>query len=155
MVKEVADRDTVAAYVRAAREQLENGEHDAAAYHAAQRLELDAATPHDAARIFAARLPDDDIGPESEPQSEEPFISRDPLVSLLQTSLEEQLHQEGLVRETPAEHSHHGLFGRIWEAVKDFVESGLLKARGAEIVAEVVEGALARIADGTHAFNPM
>jgi hypothetical protein len=153
MIKEVADRDVVATYVREVRQQLEGGAHDEAAYRAATRLGLPVATPHDAARLFASKLPDDNLGPETEPQSEEPFVSRDPLVSLLQTSLAERLEDEGLAQDTPPEHSHHGLFSRIWHAVEDFVEDAQLTARGAELAAEVVEGTLARLADGTHDFN--
>jgi calcineurin-like phosphoesterase family protein len=154
MIKEVTDRDVVTAYVGAARQELESGAHDDTALRAARRLGLEVDSAHDAALLFAEQLPADGPGPETDPAQEEPFISRNPLVSLLQTSLEAQLHGEGQAAEAPPEHPHHGLFGHVWDKVKQFVADAQLTARGAGMAGEVVEGALSRLADGTHAFNP-
>jgi hypothetical protein len=154
MVREVADRRVIAPYVREVRRRLESGAHDDAAYQAASRLGLDAPTPHDAALIFASKLPPDGVGPETEPAGEVPFISRDPLVSLIQTSLETQLKRDGLAEETPPEHPHYGAFGQVWQAIEDFIQGGRVTARGAEMGVEVVEGMLGRFTEGTHDFNP-
>lgn len=153
MIKETADRDVVATYVRAVRERLEQGAHDSDAETAARRLGLDVGAGHDAARLFASELGADNVLEETEPEGEEPFISRDPLVSLVQTSLATALHRRGIAAETPVAHPHHGLFSHLWETVREFIEKGKLTARGAELAGEVAEGVLLRLAEGTHAFN--
>lgn len=152
MIKEVADRDVVAAYVREAKRQLLDGTHDEAAARAAAALGLPAATAHDAARRFAQQLPDDGLGPETDPHGQTPFVSRDPLVSLIQTSLQEEV--AGSAQAPPPGHPQHGLFSRVWPAVEDFVEEGRLKQRGVELGAAIVEGMLRRCTEGTHPFNP-
>jgi hypothetical protein len=153
MIKEVADRDVVSAYVRAVRDRLERGAHDSAAEHAAKQVGLDVGSAHDAARLFASKLPADNLGEETEPEGEEPFVSRDPLVSLVQTSLAAHLHRNGIAEQTPPEHPQHGLFSHVWQTVGDFVEQAGLTLRGAELAGEVAEGVLQRIVDGTHPFN--
>jgi hypothetical protein len=154
MISEVTDRDTVAAYVKAARERLKNGEHDDAAARAVAALGIDVDSPRDAALRLAHELPEDGLGPGSQADLDEPFISRDPLVSVLQSSLAEAVRRNGLATETPGDHPHHGLFSHVWQSVETFIEAGRLKTRGVELSAEVVDGMLERLLESTHAFNP-
>lgn len=166
MIREVTDREVVSAYVRAVKDRLRAGSHNDAAEQAANKRGLnDAAeraaeprgpnTPsaNGAALLFANKLPDDGLGEETEPKGQEPFISRQPLVSLVQTSLAAHLHKEGLADETPADHPHHGVFSHVWQTVKDFVQEGRLTERAAATAGEIAEGVLTRLAEGWHPFN--
>lgn len=154
MISEVTDRDTVAAYVKAARARLRNGEHDEAAARAVAGLGIEAGSARDAALLLADKLPEGGLAPGSQDDPDEPFISRDPLVSVLQSSLAAAVHGNGLATQTPRDHRHHGVFSHVWQSIETFVEGGRLKARGVELSAEVVEGVLERLAESTHAFNP-
>src|SRR3954463_9652855 len=80
VIPDVTEHQTVAAYVREVKRRLEAGDHDATADRAARRLKLPV-QGHDAALLFANELPDDDLGPETEPERKERFVSRHPLVS--------------------------------------------------------------------------
>jgi hypothetical protein len=153
MNKVAADRAVVSALVRDVRAQLEDGAHDDAAFRAAKSMGLDVATPREAATLFAAKLPPDDVGPESPPEHEDPFVSRDPLVSLVQTSLTGLLEQRGLVKPPAPDRPHHGLIARLWGRVAEFAGRALLKLRSAQMSAEVAEGVLARLAGATRPFN--
>jgi hypothetical protein len=125
MISEVTDRDTVAAYVKAARERLQNGEHDEAAARAVDGLGIEAGSARDAALLLADKLPAEGRAPGSQDDPDEPFISRDPLVSVLQSSLAAAVHGNGLATETPRDHRHHGVFSHVWQSIETFVEGGL------------------------------
>jgi len=73
---------------------------------------------------------------------------------VLQSSLESQLRDADAVEEIPPEHRHHGVFSHLWPAIDDVVRDGFVVERAARLAAEVVEGTLVRIAEGTHPFNP-
>ena len=136
MPLDVTDHAVAREYVREVKRRLRTGKHDASADRAAQALDL-GVRGHDAAVLLADRLPDDDLGPETEPEGEELFVSRSPLVSLVQTSVEAKRHQNPLKR--------------IWHALKQFFVR--FTKRKVASTAEIAEGMLQRLIDGTHEFN--
>ncbi len=136
MPLDVTDHAVARDYVREVKRRLRSGKHDASAERAAEALGR-AERGHDAAVLLADRLPDDDLGPETEPEGEELFVSRSPLVSLVQTSVDAKRHQN--------------LFKRVWHAVKQFFVH--FTGRKVASVAEIVEGMLQRLVEGTHEFN--
>lgn len=133
---DVTDRAVARDYVREVKRRLRTGKHDASANRAAEVLDL-GVSDHDAALMLADRLPDDDLGPETEPEGEELFVSRSPLVSLVQTSVDAKRHQN--------------LIKRVWHAVKQFFVR--FTKRKVASAAEIAEGMLQRLVEGTHDFN--
>ena len=135
---DVTDHAVAQDYVREVKRRLRTGKHDASAERVAQALGLEV-RGHDAALLLADALPDDDLGPETEPEGEELFVSRDPLVSLVQTSVDAKRHQNP--------------FKRLWHAVRQFFVR--FTKRKVASAAEIAEGMLQRLIDGTHEFNPV
>jgi hypothetical protein len=161
MITAVMNRAVVSDLVAAVKETVLSGVLDEHVADAARAVGADAATAEDARRMIVERLPENNLGPESEPAGEEPFMSPDPMVSLLQSSFEARLHQQGVVQPTPGGDANHGLFShtllsaeRILQDDGRFSEGGWLSARDPGLVAEVAKGMLKKLAEGNHAFNP-
>jgi len=153
-IGDASDRATVAALVKLMRQRLLDGKHDPSAGHVARTWNIDVDSDHDAATRLAMQLPEDGLGPETHLDAEGPFISRNPLVSVLQSEMTVVADRHGRAVETPPGHRDHGFFARIWEGLQDLIEDGRIAEHDAEFGAEYVEGVLGRIAEGTHAFNP-
>jgi hypothetical protein len=152
-IGDVTDRDTIAALVKIARRRLLHGEHDGSAQRVADAWSIPAATAHDAAVRLAEQLPADGVGPESHEGADGPFISRSPLVSVLQSELTEAATTGGQVVETPEGHRHHGLFSHILEDARKLIGDGDIAEHDAEFGTELVEGVLRRFVEGTYPFN--
>jgi hypothetical protein len=156
MISDFLDRDEIARYVDAVRCQLEAGRlHKGTTADAAHAIGRGSADP--AAAVIAA-LPDDDTGSASSGEAglNSPFFSRDPTVSLLQTTLEDEARKNGVVHE-PKE---HGLFGHIACAVESIdrcVDEKLhpekFSTDDADWVTKIGEATLGRLAKGNHPFN--
>ena len=174
MIRAAADRKVVSAYVRAVKDRLRAGAHNDSAERAAnerglndaaeraankrkaEQSEPDNPDANAAALLFADQLPDEAtgfLGEETEPQGREPFISRQPLVSLVQTSLAAHLRDNGVADETPADQPRHGPSSHAWQTVRDLVQRFKLIRRAAETGGEIAEGVLTRLVDGWHPFN--
>ncbi|HEU0317207.1 MAG TPA: metallophosphoesterase [Solirubrobacteraceae bacterium] len=156
MIKDFLDQDVVSGYVAAVRKKLESGELDERAAPAA--FTIGRGSSHPAAAILAA-FPETGAGPPSSGQSRHdvPFLSRDPAVSMLQTTLEDEARKSGFV-ETP---KHGGRFSHIVgaiEAIEHEVASILHPVKFAsndpDWVTKIAEATLDRIAQGNHPFNP-
>jgi hypothetical protein len=130
------DRDTVASCLHEVRQRLIDGEHNDAASRAAEALQLPE-RGHDAALRFAHELSADDPGPETEPEGEGPFLSRHPLVSVMQAEVDAE--------------QHRGLIARAWRGIKRFFRR--LKKK-VPFAAEFAEGFFKRLSEGTFPFNP-
>jgi 3',5'-cyclic AMP phosphodiesterase CpdA len=151
MIPEAFDRHEIQRYVSALQDKLDAPElRDAVASAGAQ---LDGGgTP---AQKLRAALPDEHAGPASdggEDADSVPFLARDPMVSLLQSSLDSKLRERGVKDDTPA---HHNLLCEIVhtvESVLDPVKEGPLDD---EWVIQVGKSMLERVAEGNHPFNPV
>jgi hypothetical protein len=152
-IGDVTDRDTIAAFVKIARRRLLDGAHDGSAQRVADAWGIPAATAHDAAVRLAEQLPADGVGPESHEALDGAFISRSPLVSVLQSELTEAATTGGHVIETPVNHRHHGLFSHILQDARKLIGDGATAEHDAEFGTELVEGLLLRFVDGTYPFN--
>src|SRR4051812_6012358 len=98
MIADYLSRQEIAGYVGAVRAQLEAGTLDEHAAHAALAIGHD---PRNATAAVLAALPEQGAGDPSsggDPVTL-PFFSRDPAVSLLQSSLEVEARKRGIVHE--------------------------------------------------------
>ena len=105
-------------------------------------------------KISALLSPDIDAMASSggEPESV-PYLSRAPLVSLVQSHLEEALSGSGVP--DPAE--HQGLLQKIIRAVQGFlhIEPGTFETNDPDWYVNIAIGALQRLGDGNAPFNDM
>ena len=156
MISDFLDQDVVSGYVSAVRKKLETGELDERAAPAAYTIGR--GSSHPSAAVLAA-FPTDGAGPPSSGQARDdvPFLSRDPAVSMMQTTLEDEARKRGIV-ETP---EHRGRFAHIVGAVESIVHhvAAILHpvrfgAHDPDWVTRIAEATLDRIAMGNHAFNP-
>jgi hypothetical protein len=156
MISDFLDQDTVSGYVTAVRDKLESGDLDKHAAAAAYTIGRGASHPREA---MLAAFPKDNAGPPSSGQTRNdvPFLSRDPTVSVLQTSLEDEARKRGIV-ETP---EHRGRFAHIVGSIETIVHhvAAILHpvkfgSHDPDWVTRIGEATLARIARGNHPFNP-
>jgi calcineurin-like phosphoesterase family protein len=157
VIDHVTDRDVMRRYATAVREQLETGALDSpTTARAAQAIAPgDQSDPADPARQIAASIPADGIGEASSHAEEDPFVGRDPIVSLLQTSVEAKLHEEGLVSDEQPDAGGHGFLSRLWHKVEGFLHPQRYGPDDPEWVTEVGKAMLERLALGNHPFNPV
>jgi hypothetical protein len=157
VISDYLDQEVVSSYVAAVREKLESGELDERAAPAA--FTIGRGSSHPGAAILAA-FPDGSAGPPSSGQSRHdvPFLSRDPAVSMLQTTLEDESRKRSIV-ETPED---RGRFAHIVGAVEAIVHdiASILHpvkfgSHDPEWVTRIAEATLDRIAMGNHPFNPV
>jgi hypothetical protein len=134
---DISNRDTVTGCLHEVRQRLIDGEHNDAASRAAEALQLPE-QGHDAALRFARELPADHPGPETEPEGEGPFLSRHPLVSVVQAEVDAE--------------QHRGLIARAWQGIKRFFRR--LVKKQLPFAADLAEGFLKRLSEGTFPFNP-
>jgi hypothetical protein len=149
MIAQFSDEDEVGRYVGAMRDQLAAGALDEHAAAAARAIGRGAADP---ATAVLAALPQDDAGPASSGEGEirSPFFSRNPAVSLLQTSLEDEARKSGAV-DRP---KHLGLFTHIVGFVESILHPERFGPHDSDWVSRVAEATLDRLAKGNHPFNP-
>jgi hypothetical protein len=147
MIAEFLDEREIQKYVAAVREQVAApalAPHAAAAAYAIGR---GAADPVEAIR---ATLPPVQPGPPSSGgHTDFPFFSRDPTVSLLQTSLEDEARKAGNVAvKEPESTLHH-----IVHAIEALLHLERFGPTDPEWVTKVAAATLDRLAKGNHLFN--
>jgi len=161
MIADYLDRREVGGYVAAVKDQLKAGTLNDQAPAAAAGIGRGSADqdPGAAAQAVLDALPDDDTGTASSggENVNAPFLSRDPMVSVLQTSLEAEARQNGLVRTREP----GGPFGHIVgvvECIEHRIDSILhpekFSTDDPDWVTKIGQGTLDRIAKGNHPFNP-
>jgi hypothetical protein len=156
MIADYVDRDSVLGYVAALREKVAAGGLDDHAARAAYTIGRGASAPREA---ILATLPEADAGPASSGEGglNSPFFSRDPAVSLLQTTLEDESRAAGIVEE-PKRPGRFGHIGGVVEAIVDDVAARLHPEKFAthdpDWITKIGEATLDRLAKGTHPFNP-
>lgn len=147
MIKQAYDRDSVRRYVEAVRGVLGSDQLRAATAAAAQALPGDG----DPQAKVSAALPAVSPADLSSPAAAAPFMARDPVVSLVQSAVEEALREQGVPDQPPA---GRGLWARIVLAVEAFRHRGNFSPDDPDWVIKIAESTLARLAQGNHPFNP-
>ncbi len=150
MIEQAFDRDSVGHYVEAIRQVLGSGRLSEATRDAAQQVPGEG---DPAAKINAALSP---VGA-AEPSSggaqgaQVPYLSRDPIVSLVQSAIEEKLREQGAVAESPV---HRNIFERIVHTVEALLHPGNFSPDDPDWVTKIAESMLEHLAKGNHPFNP-
>jgi hypothetical protein len=149
MIAEFLDKDVVQSYVSAVRDRVAAGDLDASASAAAHTIGRGDADP---AQAMLATIPES-AGPPSSGESlvKQPFLSRDPAVSLLQTSLEDELRKQD---DTVRAGERHGLFAHIVGVFESILHPERFGPHDPDWVTRVGEATLDRLAKGNHPFNP-
>ncbi len=149
VIRQAIDRDEVQRYVAAVRANLDHPELAEATADAASQLEGEG----DPAAQVREALPDQGAGPPSSGgrDAAAPFMSRDPVVSLLQSSLESKLRERGVPDVPPP---HRGLLARIVHFIEGLLHPVRYGPEDVEWVTEIAKAMLDRLAEGNHPFNP-
>jgi len=146
MIRDIADRNVMGRYVTAVRRELATGEIDDDAAKAAQTIRPQSdAKPTDE---ILRHLPDDGAGPDEEG----PFLAHDPIVSLLQTSIDERLREDaGVESEDP---ERDGIFERVLDRAHDLLHPERYGPDDRQWITKIARATLKRLAEGNHPFNP-
>ena len=147
MIAEFLDEHEVSKYVDAMRGAVDEPALRDQAQAAAQAIGRGDADPVAAIR---ATLPQTAGPPSSGGRTEFPFFSRDPAVSLLQTSLEDEARKAGNVAvKAPESPLHH-----IVHAVEALLHIEHFGPSDPDWVTKIAGATLDRLAKGNHKFNP-
>ena len=149
MIRQAFDKQELALYVGRLRTQLGEDKLQQAADRASQQI----AGQGDAVAKLRAALPsiDENYRPSSGGnEAGAPFLARDPMISLIQSSLESKLRDKGAVDETPVDHS---LFGEVAHTLERLLHPKRFTNTDPEWVSEIGEAMLDHLAKGNHAFN--
>jgi 3',5'-cyclic AMP phosphodiesterase CpdA len=146
MIAEFLDARLIERYVDAVGKALDDPQLQAKARQAAETIGRGASDPAAAVR---ATLPVSAGPPSSGGHQDYPFFSRDSVVSLIQTSLEDEARQAGNVTEEPHE---HGL-KHFWHSIERLLHIEKFGPDDPDWVLKIAEAMLDRLARGNHAFN--
>src|SRR5258708_1131440 len=150
MIEQAFDRDSVSRYVEAVRQVLGSDQLSEATRSAAQQIPGEG---QPAAKVNAA-LPRVSA---AEPSSggaqggQVPYLSRDPVVSLVQSAIEGSLRGEGAIDEPPV---HRNFLERIVHTVEALLHPGNFSPDDPDWVIKIAESVLQHLAEGNHPFNP-
>jgi Calcineurin-like phosphoesterase len=152
MIHEVVQREEMQSYVDAVRQQLADHRLDQPAAAAAGAIEGQPAADPVATVLGALPQPGRLHSSGGEPDHV-PYLSRDPMVSLLQSSLDEKLRANGVVEERP----HEGPWTRIGHAIeriaRHLLQGEQMGPRDPAWVTDVGSEMLKRLSKGNHPFN--
>lgn len=149
MIEQAFDQETLGRYVEAVRQQLGAPELRDATVRAAQQI---GGGGDPAAKVNAA-LPSVDPGNASsggrhgEPV---PYLSRNPVISLVQSSVESALREQGISDQAPQD---RGLWARIVHTAERLVHPRAFGPTDPDWVIRIAESTLERLAMGNHQFN--
>ena len=151
MIADYLSKDEIAGYVDALRAKVASGELDEHAAKAAKAIGHDPANGR--AAILAA-LPDAGPGDASSggDHVNAPFFSRDPAVSLMQSSLEVEARRSDLVRESELHRLKRKIVGVI-EHIRHDLMPEKFSTHDPEWITRIGEATLERLAQGNHPFN--
>ncbi|HTA13721.1 MAG TPA: metallophosphoesterase, partial [Solirubrobacteraceae bacterium] len=151
MIKQVVDQDELQRYVDAVRVQIGAQQLAGAAERAAATFD---GTGDPVAKLRGA-LPQVDAGLASSggKAASAPFMSRDPIQSLLQSTLEGKLREQGVKPEEQSE--HRGLLGWLVHLLKSILHPVRFGPDDPKWVIDVAEAVLEHLAKGNHPFNPL
>ncbi len=149
MLKQAFDRGELQRYVSAVREQLDTPKLHDAVTKAAPVVGGDG----DPARALSSRIPDvtgDLASSGGRTNARVPYLARDPIHSLLQSTIEEKMRADGV---KDAEPEHRGPLGTIVHTVESLLHPGRFSPDDPDWIIDVAGSMLDRLADGNHAFN--
>ncbi|MDX6682657.1 MAG: hypothetical protein QOG94_2696 [Solirubrobacteraceae bacterium] len=150
MIADYLSKDEIADYVGALRSTLASGKLDEPAAAAAQAI---GHAPDNARAAMLEALPADGAGEPSSggEHANLPFFSRDPTVSLMQSSLEIEARKSDLVHEPPLHRLTRRIVGVVEELKEHLPEK--FSSRDPEWVTRIGEATLERLSRGNHPFN--
>jgi hypothetical protein len=151
MIRQVVDRGEVRQYVEALRDQLDAPQLKDKAAQAAQTLEgtgdpvekLREALPPVTQKLASSGADAADVAP---------FISRDPIQSLLQSTLEDKLRERGVPGEAP---KRPGFLAWLLHLIESILHPVRFGPDDPNWVIDVAGAVLERMAKGNHPFNPL
>jgi hypothetical protein len=152
MIQQAFDRHDLQQYVAAIRDSLDApGMQDSVAAAAAAVYGRAVSDPVTQLRD---RMPD--VEPElassgGQATDAVPYLSRDPIQSLLQSTLESKLRAQGVSTEAP---EHHGLLSEIAHTIESLLHPTRFGPDDPDWVLDVGKSMLDRLAQGNHDFNP-
>jgi hypothetical protein len=151
MIEQVFDRHELDRYVDAFRNKLDAPELQDVTASAADKVDGEG-TP---AEKLRAALPS--VGPGrpssgGEESDSVPFMARDPIVSLFQSSLESGLREHGVEDEAP---QRRGWLSGIVHTVESLLHPTRFGPHDDEWVTQIARATLERLAEGNHPFNPV
>jgi hypothetical protein len=150
MIRQVVDRREMHQYVESLRNQLGAPELQDAAARAADTF----AGSGDPVAKLRAVLPPVAPGLASSggrKASQVPFMSRDPIQSLMQSTLEGKLRERGVPGEAP---EHHGPLSWLLRLIESILHPVRFGPDDPDWVIDVAGSVLDRLARGNHPFNP-
>jgi hypothetical protein len=150
MLEQAFDQGSVHRWVEAVTAALDRDDVREAAARAAQQIPGDG-SPADKLRSV---LPSPGPGNQSSGGVEipaVPYLSRSPAVSLVQSTIEESLREEGVIRtrDVPPD-----LWHRVRHTVEELLHPGTFSPDDPDWVVKVVLAVLGHLARGNHPFNP-
>src|ERR1700690_1342609 len=149
MLKPAFDKGSVQSHVEAVRGLLRSDELSDVVTRAAQQIP----GPGDAPAKVEAALPDVDEGEFSSGggRPRVPYLSRDPLVSLIQSSIEETL-----LDRTAGQAPRHGLWPWIVRFADRYLnlQLGSFQPDDPEWFIQIAKSSIEHLARGNHSFNP-
>jgi hypothetical protein len=151
MIKQVVDRDEMHRYVEALRDRLGAPALQDAATRAAGTF----AGEGDPVAKLRAALPPVAPGLASSGARKNdrvPFMSRDPIQSLMQSTLEGKLRERGVPGEAP---EHRGPLGWLIHLIESILHPVRFGPEDPDWVVDVGAAVLDRLARGNHPFNPL
>jgi len=150
VIADYLSRNEIVGYVAALRDKVASGELDGHAAAASKAIGQD---PDNARAAILAALPADGAGAASSGGEHVnlPFFSRDPAVSLMQSSLEVEARKHDLVHESQMHRLRRRIVG-VLEELKELVPEKF-STRDPEWITRIGEATLERLAQGNHPFN--
>ncbi|MGN6167946.1 MAG: hypothetical protein ACTHQQ_07210, partial [Solirubrobacteraceae bacterium] len=149
MIQQAFDRQTLQQYVGAVRENLDAPELHQEVVRAADAVDGGS----DPAATLRSKMPDvtDKLASSGGRQTVAvPYLSRDPIHSLLQSTLDEKLRDQGVEDRTPHD---RGIWGTIVHTAEQILHAQRFGPTDPDWVIDVGRSMLDRLAAGNHAFN--
>ena len=149
VLEQAFDRGELQRYVSAVRDKLDAPELQDAVTRAASAVGGDG----DPAGALRSEIPDvtDELASSGgRTDARVPYLARDPIHSLVQSTLEEKMRADGVDEAAP---EHRGVLGTIVHTVESLLHPEHFSPDDPNWVIDVAASMLDRLADGNHAFN--
>jgi hypothetical protein len=151
MIKQVVDRDEMGRYVEAVRDRLDAPQLQEQAAQAADTLE-GAGDPVEKLRAALPPVTPQLASSGADPADVAPFMSRDPIQSILQSTLEDKLRERGVPGEAP---KRRGFWAWLIHLIESILHPVRFGPDDPNWVIDVAGALLERMAKGNHPFNPL